>query len=85
MEPWMQKLNQEIGDILGEDRLSHYQITVLPQIFADFFKMLKDQPLNKVMKEQYRMENGEMEIEFSGVKKTNTDVRILEVKARRVL
>lgn len=85
MESWMQKLNLEIGDIVGEDQLSHYQVTVLPQILADFHKMLTCQPFNKTIKEQYRMENGKMEIELSGVKKADGNVKILEAKAKRLL
>ena len=84
MKHWMQNLNKEIGDIVGESELSHYQVTVLPRIFADFYKMLVNQPLNKIIKEQYRMENGKMEIELSGMKKADTDVRILDAKAKRV-
>ena len=84
MEPWMQKLNKEIEDIVGEEELSHYQVTVLPQILADFYKMLKDRPLNKIVREQYRMENRKMEIQLSGMKKTDADVKILEAKAIRV-
>ena len=81
----MQKLNREIREIVGEDQLSHYQVTVLPRIFADFHKMLTGQPLHKSIKEQYRMENGKMEIELSGVKKADGVVEILDAKARRLL
>ncbi len=84
MESWMQKLEFEIGDIVGKTELSHYRITILPQILADFYKMLKAGPLNKVIKEQYRMENGKMEIELSGIKKTDTNLKILDAAAKRV-
>ena len=60
------------------------EITVLPQILADFHKMLNDKPVNKVLKEQYRMEDGTMEIEMSGIKKADGTVTILDAKARRV-
>ena len=50
----------------------------------DFYKMLKAGPLNKVIKEQYRMENGKMEIELSGIKKTDTNLKILDAAAKRV-
>ena len=84
MEPWMQKLNKEIGDIVGEEQLSHYRIIVLPQILADFYKMLKDQPVNKIIKEQYRMENGKLEIEISGVKKADADIKVLDANVKRL-
>ena len=78
----MQKLNREIAEIVGEAGLSHYQVTVLPGVFADFHKMLTGQTSNKVIKELYRMEDGKMEIELSGMK-SGTEVRILDAKARR--
>ncbi len=80
----MQKLNQEIKDIVGKGQLVHYQVIVLPQILADFHKMLKARPVNQITKEQYRMENGKMEIEITGVKKADADVKILDANARRL-
>ena len=84
MEAWMLTLCDQIGKIAGEAKLAHYQMAILPQILADFYKMLSSQPDNRVVREQYRMDDGTMEIELSGAKKSDGEVRILEAGARRM-
>ena len=84
MEIWMQKLMADIERIVGPDKLSHYQVTVLPQILTDFYKMMQVQPSGKVVREQYRMEDGSMEIELSGVKQADGSMKVTAARAYRV-
>lgn len=84
MEIWMQKLITDIERIAGAGKISHYQMTVLPQILADFYKMLQTQPPGKTVREQYRMEDGSMEIELSGAKQADGNVKVTGARAYRV-
>ena len=84
MDVWMQKLITDIGNVAGVDKLPHYQVTVLPQILADFYKMLQQQPPGKTIREQYRMEDGSMEIELGGVKDPSGNVKVTSAGAYSV-
>ena len=81
MDLWMKKLTEEIERIVGTEKLSHYQVVVLPQILADFYKMLQDQPVGKKTSEQYRMEDGSMEIELKGEKLADGSVKVSDARA----
>ena len=81
MELWMQELNEQIEKKIGEQKLPHYQTMILPQITADFYKMLKEAPIGKVVREEYRMEDASMTIILEGERDRNGS-RILRAEAR---
>ena len=81
MESWIQKLNEQIEKKIGKQKLPHYQTVVLPQITADFYKMLKDAPIGKTVREEYRMEDASMTIILEGERDRNGS-RILRAEAR---
>ena len=81
MEVWMQELNEQIEKKIGEQKLPHYQTMILPQITADFYKMLKEAPIGKVIREEYRMEDASMTIILEGERDRNGS-RILRAEAR---
>ena len=83
MEPWMKKLTEEIGRIAGVEKVSHYQVVVLPQILANFYKMLQKQTFGIAVREQYRMEDGSMTIELCGVRESNGNVKVTDARAYR--
>ena len=84
MDAWMQNLISDIERIAGADKVSHYQITVLPQILADFHKMLQKEAAGKTVREQYRMEDGSMEIELVGMKDASENVKVTSARAYAV-
>ncbi len=84
MEVWMKNLLADIERIAGPAKLSHYQVMILPQILADFHKMLTDQPAGKSIREQYRMEDGSMEIELVGSRMPDAGVKVTDARAYRV-
>ena len=77
----MQELNEQIEKKIGEKKLPHYQTMILPQITADFYKMLKEAPIGKVVREEYRMEDASMIIILEGERDRNGS-RILRAEAR---
>ena len=81
MEEWMKQLMTDIARIAGSDKLAHYQVTVLPQILADFYKTLQGQRVGKDASEQYRMEDGSMEIRLSGMKQADGTVKVTSAGA----
>jgi hypothetical protein len=81
MEVWMQELNEQIEKKIGKQKLPHYQTMILPQIAADFYKMLKEAPIGKVVREEYRMEDASMTIILEGERDRNGS-RILRAEAR---
>ena len=83
MEPWMKKLTEGIERIVGKEKVSHYQVAVLPQILADFYKMLQSQSFGVAVHEQYRMEDGSMEIELCGVREADGSVKVTDARAYR--
>ncbi|MBR6222074.1 MAG: hypothetical protein IKQ71_01405 [Lachnospiraceae bacterium] len=52
-------------------------MTVSPGIFADFMKMLKSAPPEKIVTEEYRMEDGTGSVFMKGKKKHDGSVEIL--------
>ncbi|MCR5283323.1 MAG: hypothetical protein K6E18_08125 [Lachnospiraceae bacterium] len=83
-ENWMKQLLTDIGRIAGAEKTSHYQVTVLPQILADFYKMLQGLQAGKEASEQYRMEDGSMEIRLRGIKQADGMVKITSAGAYTV-
>ncbi|MBR5406027.1 MAG: hypothetical protein IK111_00145 [Lachnospiraceae bacterium] len=81
MEVWMQELNEQIEKKIGEQKLPHYQTMILPQITADFYKMLKEATIGKIVREEYRMEDASMIIILEGERNRNGS-RILRAEAR---
>ena len=81
MEVWMQKLNEQIEKKIGLNKLPHYQTVILPQITADFYKMLKEAPIGKIICEEYCMEDASMTIILEGEKYRN-GLRILKAEVR---
>ena len=81
MEVWMQELNEQIEKKIGEKKLPHYQTMILPQITADFYKMLKEATIGKIVREEYRMEDASMIIILEGERNRNGS-RILRAEAR---
>ena len=81
MEVWIEKLNEQIEKKIGKQKLPHYQTMILPQITADFYKMLKEAPIGKVIREEYRMEDASMTIILEGERDRNGS-RILRAEAR---
>ena len=81
MEVWMQELNEQIEKKIGEQKLPHYQTMILPQITADFYKMLKEAPIGEVVREEYRMEDASMTIILEG-ERDRSGSRILRAEAR---
>ena len=77
----MQELNEQIEKKIGKQKLPHYQTMILPQIAADFYKMLKEAPIGKVVREEYRMEDASMTIILEGERDRNGS-RILRAEAR---
>lgn len=71
MEAWMQNLTGQIENKTGKQKLPHYQTVILPQITADFYKMLKEAPMGKLVREEYRMEDESMTIILEGKKDRN--------------
>ncbi len=69
METWMQELIKQIENRAGAERAVHYQTVILPQIIADFYGMLKDTPIGKPVREDYRMEDASMTIILEGERK----------------
>ncbi|MCR5000448.1 MAG: hypothetical protein K6A71_01480 [Lachnospiraceae bacterium] len=69
METWMQELIIQIENRAGAERAAHYQTVILPQIIADFYRMLKDAPIGKPVREDYRMEDASMTIILEGERK----------------
>ena len=69
METWMQELIKQIENRAGRERAAHYQTVILPQIIADFYGMLKDAPIGKPVREDYRMEDASMTISLEGERK----------------
>ena len=84
MDVWMQNLMTDIGSVAGADKLPHYQVTVLPQILADFYKMLQGENPGKTVREQYRMEDGSMEIELAGQKDASGNAKVTSARAYAV-
>jgi hypothetical protein len=66
MESWMISLTDQIENKIGKQRLPHYRTVILPQITADFYKMLKSAPIGKLIKEEYCMEDASMTIVLEG-------------------
>ena len=81
MEVWIEKFNEQIEKKIGKQKLPHYQTVVLPQITADFYKMLKDAPIGKTVREEYRMEDASMTIILEG-ERGRSGSRILRAEAR---
>ena len=81
MEVWIEKFNEQIEKKIGKQKLPHYQTMILPQITADFYKMLKEAPIGKVVREEYRMEDASMTIILEGERDRNGS-RILRAEAR---
>ena len=71
MEPWMQEVTGKIEKKVGKQALLHYQTVILPQITADFYKMLKDAPIGKSVREEYRMEDASMIMILEGKRERN--------------
>ena len=84
MEPWMKQLMADVERIVGPEKISHYQVTILPQILADFYKTLQAQRAGNTAREQYRMEDGSLEIELSGVKNADGSVKVTDARAHRM-
>lgn len=84
MEAWMKQLMKDVESVAGPDKLSHFQVTVLPQILADFYKTLQAQSPGRTASEQYRMDDGSMEIELKGVKQADGNVKVTDARAYRV-
>ena len=81
MESWIQELNEQIEKKIGKQMLPHYQTMILPQVTADFYKMLKEAPIGKVVREEYRMEDASMTIILEG-ERDRSGSRILRAEAR---
>ena len=81
MEVWIEKLNEQIEKKIGKQKLPHYQTMILPQITADFYKMLKEATIGKIVREEYRMEDASMIIILEGERNRNGS-RILRAEAR---
>lgn len=81
MEPWMNILTGQIEKKIGKQGLLHYQTVILPQITADFFKMLKEAPLGKLIREEYRMEDASMTIILEG-ERNHSGSKILRSEVR---
>ena len=81
MEVWIQELNEQIEKKIGKQKLPHYQTMILPQITADFYKMLKEAPIGKIISEEYRMEDASMTIILEG-ERGRSGSRILRAEAR---
>ena len=81
MEVWIQELNEQIEKKIGKQKLPHYQTMILPQITADFYKMLKEAPIGKIVREEYRMEDASMTIILEG-ERNRSGSRILRAEAR---
>lgn len=66
MESWMQELIKQIENSTGAERAAHFQTVILPQIIADYYRMLKEAPIGKPIREDYRMEDASMTITLEG-------------------
>lgn len=69
MESWMQELLRQIEEKAGKEKTAHYQTVILPQIIADFYKMLNNAPVGELVREDYHMEDESMTIIFEGERK----------------
>lgn len=76
----MQKLIEQIEKKTGKQKLPHYQTVILPQITADFYKMLKEAPIGKTIREEYHMEDASMTIILEGERSRN-GFRIIRAEA----
>ena len=81
MEVWIEKFNEQIEKKIGKQKLPHYQTMILPQITADFYKMLKEAPIGKIVREEYRMEDASMTIILEG-ERDRSGSRILRAETR---
>ena len=81
MEAWMQELTEQIEKKVGKKKLPHYQTVILPQIMADFYKMLKEAQNGKHVREEYRIEDGSMTIILEG-NRDRSGHRITRAEAR---
>ena len=77
----MQELNEQIEKKIGKQKLPHYQTMILPQITADFYKMLKEAPIGEIVREEYRMEDASITIILEG-ERNRSGSRILRAEAR---
>ena len=77
----MQKLAEQLEKKKGKNELPHYQTVILPQITADFYKMLKESPMGKLVREEYRTEDASMTIILEGERNRN-GIRILRTEVR---
>ena len=75
----MQKLTEQIEKKTGKQGSAHYQTVILPQITADFYKMLKEAPTGKLVHEEYRMEDASMIIILEG-ERNRSGSRILRAE-----
>ncbi len=73
----MMSLEKQLIDIYGETRGRQVFMTVSPGILADFMKMLKSAPPDKIVTEEYRMEDGTGSVFMKGKKKHDGSVEIL--------
>lgn len=57
---------RELRLAVGDKKIFHYQTVVLPSIFADFHKMLKNSAAGETVKEEYKMEDGSFSVLLEG-------------------
>lgn len=68
MEAWMENLTKQIENKIGKQKLPHYLTVIIPQITADFYKMLKAAPIDQSVREEYCMEDASMTIVMEGLR-----------------
>ncbi len=83
METWMKELLENIEKNVGKEKIAHYQTVILPQILMDFNKLLENAPKNRLISEEYRMEDGSLTILLSGIKDNKDRCLVKETKVLR--
>ncbi len=66
MEPWMERFTKQLEEKVTGDKIAHYQTVIMPQVIADFMKMLNDTPAGQIVREEYRMEDSSLTIRLEG-------------------
>lgn len=76
MEPWMLKLINDIRDAVGDEKATHYETVILPNIVMDFYGMLKRSKSGEIVSEEYQMEDKSMKVILKGMKDNKGKFRV---------
>ncbi|MCR5508746.1 MAG: hypothetical protein K6F34_08660 [Lachnospiraceae bacterium] len=80
MEIWMEELLEDIKKHVGDAGISHYQTVIIPQVLMDFYKMLQGAGRDRIVSEEYRMEDGSFTIRLTGKKNNKGKSEVIKAE-----